>query len=331
LAKLKDTDFLYISTHLRSLENRLLSRERMERMLEARTDEDAARVLSECGYTGLEKLSSESLSRSLSQARAETFSELASFSPNRDIVDVFRIKYDYHNAKALIKCAHSGRSAQNMLMDAGRYTPEEMTAAVLQSETGSLSSALSRAIEAASEVLSTTGDPQRADFLLDSACYQEMLATAKSSGSSFLQSYVRLQIDAANLKSAVRGLRMKKSVDFLKKVLLSGGNVSVESISGVYTTGGNLETVFSGRLQEAAVLGDEAVKGGRQTAFEKACDNALNTYLQESRMVPFGDSVLIAFAAAKENEITAARIIMSGRMAGVSTEAIRERLRDAYV
>ena len=55
MSKLKDTDFLYISTRLRSMENRMLSRERMERMLEARTDEDAAKVLSECGYTGLEK------------------------------------------------------------------------------------------------------------------------------------------------------------------------------------------------------------------------------------------------------------------------------------
>ena len=49
MSKLKDTDFLYISTRLRSMENRMLSRERMERMLEARTDEDAAKVLSECG------------------------------------------------------------------------------------------------------------------------------------------------------------------------------------------------------------------------------------------------------------------------------------------
>ena len=46
MSKLKDTDFLYISTRLRSMENRMLSRERMERMLEARTDEDAAKVLS---------------------------------------------------------------------------------------------------------------------------------------------------------------------------------------------------------------------------------------------------------------------------------------------
>ena len=52
LSKLKDTDFLYISTRLRSMENHLLTRERMERMLEARTDEDAAKVLSECGFGG---------------------------------------------------------------------------------------------------------------------------------------------------------------------------------------------------------------------------------------------------------------------------------------
>ena len=48
-------------------------------------------------------------------------------------------------------------------------------------------------------------------------------------------------------------------------------------------------------------------------------------------MVSFGDSVLVAYAAAKENEITAARIIMSGRLGGVSTDSIRERLRDPYV
>ena len=107
--KLKDTDFLYISTRLRSMENRLLSRERMERMLEARTDEDAAKVLSECGYKGLEKPGADALARSLSDARNETFAELASMSPNADMIDVFRIKYDYHNLKALIKCAAPGR------------------------------------------------------------------------------------------------------------------------------------------------------------------------------------------------------------------------------
>jgi V/A-type H+-transporting ATPase subunit C len=331
LSKLKDTDFLYISTHLRALENSLLTRERMERMLEARTNEDAARVLAECGYTGLEQLSPDRLSRSLSRAREETFSQLSALSPNLDIVDVFRIKYDYHNAKALIKCRALGRDASEMLIAAGRYPTESVSAAVDTGESGGLSSALSKAISQAQELLATSGDPQKSDLLLDRACYGELLETANRSGSTFLQGYVRLQIDAANLKSAVRSLRQHQGQDFIRRVLLPGGNVSPESIAAACLTGGHLEALFTGALQSAAALGDEISKEGRQTAFEKACDNALNAYLQSSRMVSFGDSILVAYVAAKENEITAARIILSGRMAGVPTEAIRERLRDAYV
>ena len=331
MSRIKDTDFLFISTYLRARENNLLSHERMERMLEARTDEDAAKVLTECGYTGLEPLTADSLSRSLSRARSETFAELASMSPNADIVDVFRIKYDYHNAKALMKCHASGQSVDSMLIDAGRYTIPVITAAVLQENYSPLTDSLRRAIVDAGEVLSATGDPQKSDFILDKACYAEMAATAARSGSSFLVSYTALQVDAANLKSVVRAIRMKKNADFLRSVLLSGGNVSESAINTAFLAGGNLEGVFTGYLQDAATLGSAAAKGGRQTAFEQAVDNALNAYLQSSRLTAFGDSVLIAYAAAKENEITAARIIMSGRMAGISTEAIRERLRDSYV
>ena len=47
MPKLKDTEYLSISARVRAMENRLLTRERMERMVEARSDEDAAKVLLE--------------------------------------------------------------------------------------------------------------------------------------------------------------------------------------------------------------------------------------------------------------------------------------------
>ena len=47
--------------------------------------------------------------------------------------------------------------------------------------------------------------------------------------------------------------------------------------------------------------------------------------------VPFGVEAVISYLAAKEIEFTAVRIIMSGRMAGISGDIIRERLREAYV
>ena len=47
--KIKDTEYLYLSTKIRAMESRLLDRERMDRMLEAATVEDAAKVLWKAG------------------------------------------------------------------------------------------------------------------------------------------------------------------------------------------------------------------------------------------------------------------------------------------
>ena len=48
--KIKDTDYLFLSTRVRALETQMLSRDRMEQMLEAKVPEDAASVLLDCGY-----------------------------------------------------------------------------------------------------------------------------------------------------------------------------------------------------------------------------------------------------------------------------------------
>ena len=40
---------------------------------------------------------------------------------------------------------------------------------------------------------------------------------------------------------------------------------------------------------------------------------------------------MVAYLAAKENEFTAIRILLTGKLAGLEPDTIRERLRDAYV
>ena len=50
-----------------------------------------------------------------------------------------------------------------------------------------------------------------------------------------------------------------------------------------------------------------------------------------ARRVPFGVEVALGYLIAKEAEWTAVRIVMAGRLAGLSADAIRERLRDTYV
>ena len=298
----------------------MLTRERMERMIDAKDSGEAAKVLSECGYGELTQLTSAALEELLADARRNTFRDMADSMPDRRLVEVFQLKYDYHNAKVLIKAQAMGLDEARLLSQGGRDDLRDWGEVFRQ------------AVLRAREVLSATGDPQQADLVLDRACFQEMESLARACGSAFLQGYVRLSVDAANLRAAVRAARMGKGSEFLNQILLPGGNVSERALAGARPEE-LAERFRSGPLAQAAALGAARTQpdSGPLTEFERLCDNAVTGYLASASRVPFGEETVIGYLYAREAEITAVRIIMAGRMAGLDGETIRSRLRATYV
>ncbi len=333
IKKTKDTDYLFISAYLRSRERNLLTEARMERMIDAGSASEAVKVLQEIGYGEFSPESDRELGAALSQEREALFQDLYRYVPDRSVVDVFRVKYDYHNLKAMLKAQATKNDGKRLLIDAGRVPAETMAKAVEEGAWDVLPDALRAAAKEAYEVLSATGDPQRADFILDRAYFEEMLAAAQATGSELLVDYVRASIDSANLRSAVRTMRMKRgSGELLRKVVFfEGGSVpAVDVLSSAL--GGNVEGLFrSSHMRHAAQLGAEAAQGGDLTKFEKACDDAVTAVAAQAKGVPFGVEAVIGYLVAKEIEFTAVRVILSGHMAGIGADTIRERLREAYV
>lgn len=328
---IKDTDYLTISTRIRAMENKLLTRERMNRMLEARDSAEAVKLLAECGYGELAALTPAGLEELLVEAQRRTYADLGSMVPDPSLVDVFRIKYDYHNAKVLLKSEAMDTDPARLLSGGGRYAPAQLRESYAKGDLRSCTDAFRAAIQHAKESLAASGDPQKADFILDRAYYDELIAAAKASESDFLLGYVRLCIDVANLRSVVRAGRMSKGPDFLREVLVSGGNVSERDL--VTLKESDLAAKFrSGPLAAAAELGAPLMSGGGDlTAFERLCDNAIVAYLGGAKRVAFGEAPVVAYLYAKEAELTAVRILLMGRLAGLSADIIRERLRDSYV
>ena len=324
----KDTDYLAISARIRAMENRLLTRERLERIIEAKDDQEARKVLVECGYpdvpgAGLEQV--------LAQVREETVKDLSGAVPGEPGLEMFKLKYDYHNAKTLLKAQAMGVDAARLLLKGGRYDPAMLQAQWQQEQLSGCGDHFRRAVEQAAAVLKESRDPQQADLLLDKAMYAEMGKLAADSKSAYLQGYVKIMVDAANLRTAVRVYRMGKDDEFLRQVLLDGGNVCVQSI--LSARGEGLADVFqSGALAQAAKLGAALIKpgSGALTAFEKACDDAVTAYVSASRRVPFGEQVVIGYLYAKEAEMTAVRTIFAGRAAKLDGDTIRRRLRESY-
>ena len=312
------------------METRLLTSERMERMIEARDAADAAKVLGECGYPDLGAVTPSAVEDMLADAQGELFEDLAKFI-DPALIDVFRARYDYHNAKVLVKSAALGTDQDRLLLRGGRYDRAKLAEDFRREDLRACSVMFREAVAHARELLGSSGDPQQADFVLDKAWYAELTALAKESGSVFTQGYVKLCVDAANLRAAVRAARLDKGPDFLRQVLVTGGSVSPADIA--VTPGPDLARLFHGTaLSAAAEAGAELAKpdGGPLTEFERACDDALMACMAKARMIPFGEQPVVAYLYAREAEATAIRIILTGRMAGIDGNTIRQRLRRAY-
>ena len=315
---------------LRARESKMLTRDKAERMLDAGSFEEAAKLLNDCGYEDMSSMSAKDIEDALSRRRASVFTELAALAPNKTIVDVFRVKYDYHNAKAVIKAAALDTDPLPLMSGAGRVKPEELLAAYNEDRLKDLPGLMGAAVDEAKSALARSANPQLADFVLDRAYFEELIALTDSLGSHYLKGYVAVMADSTNLRSAVRTLRMGKDVDFMRAALVRGGNVSAERIIAA-ASGDSLAALFAGtRLAEAASLGASAIDGGTMTAFELACDNAVMAYVADAKLAAYGEEPVIAYMAAVESEITTVRMILTGRLAGIDAQTIRERLRDMY-
>ena len=322
--------YLCLSAMLRAREGKMLNAERAERMLEAATFEDAAKLLTDCGYEDMSGMNAGEIETALTARKTEIMKELDRLAPDTVIADLFRMKYDYHNVKVLLKSEAMGQNPDKLLSGAGRIPAGQLKELYYEGKYSSLPGALEKATPEAKELLAKTNNPQQMDFLLDNAYFGELTALAEESGNDFLKGYVRLLIDCANLKSTVRTLRMGKNREFLQEALFHGGNVSTDRLL-MSTDKESLCDLFAHTgLEKAAVLGAEATEGGALTAVERACDNAVNAYLGKAKLVSFGSEPLTAYFAALENEVTAARMILTGRLAGIRPDVLRERLRDLY-
>lgn len=328
--KIKDTEYLYLSAYLRAKEASLLGRERLERMAAAPDIDEAAKVLAECGYPDLTGASDAALEQALSARRAEVLADMERLCPERAVVEAFRLRYDYHNAKVLVKAEGAAADGGALLSDAGRVDAQKLADAYRSEDWRDVPPKLAAATAEAKSVLARTSNPQLADIVLDKAYYAELLAVTQTLSDGYYTGYARLCIDAANLRSAVRCVRAGLDEGVLRTAVVPGGNVPAENVARrAYAEG--VTAVFGGELVEAAALGQEAVEGAGLSAFERACDDALTRHLGAAKRVPFGPAVAVAYIVSLEGEITAARMVLLGKRGGVAPEMLRERLRESYV
>ena len=308
----------------------MIKNENIDRLLDAPGFDDAAKLLIDCGYPDMSGLNMNQIETELQKRRREIFAEISAYDYALDLLDLFRLKYDYHNVKVLIKSAGANIDASYLLSDSGRIDVNELSEAFVTGQRGNLPSPVAEAMGEASGVLSRTGNPQLSDTEIDKAYFLELSTIAQKLRNDFIAGYVRLLIDSANLRIVVRCARAGRDADFLRTALIPGGAVDAELLVSSYDDD-PLERFSSDMLEQAIALGAEVIDGGAQTQFERSCDDAVLRYLTDTAYVSFGPEPVIAYLAKLEWEFSVVRMILTGKLTGISSDVIRERLRECHV
>lgn len=342
VSKIKDTEYMYASARLHVLENRMIGRERVEALCDAKSRDEVLTRLAEYGIPMPEEGGEEA---ALCGVLQRAYAEVADCVPDAAVFDWIRYPYDCNNLKMALKCHIRGLSAEDtatMLFDFGTV-PAPVVSALIEAETmptdAPVPPRMRDALSEARTAYAKTGDPRQIDLKLDAACYGDMLDAATATGQPALIGWVKLKIDLSNYLITLRVLRLSLGAaaeSFLSEALLPGGELDVSRLREVLTAEDG-ETALLWRLRETRKpLFERLATRIEQTdsslsAIETCCDDAFMEQVRGDARVPFGVTVPGGYLYGWETAVRNIRIILAAHDAGLSPAETHKRTRESYV
>ncbi|HKK95943.1 MAG TPA: V-type ATP synthase subunit C [Anaerovoracaceae bacterium] len=334
MIKYNNADYKYASTVIRGNHKRLLSKEKVEKMLDSKTPEDAIKVLHELNYADGAEIFIDEYDKLLKQEQISAFNMIKSVVPDERYLAVYSYPTDYHNAKTLLKAELLNIDANELLLENGAVETEVLKDAIHNRNLHKVRIDLANAIQKALDTFATSQDPQSIDLIMDRAAFADVQFVVSQFENEFIKNYVAFLIDVANIKAFVRVKEMNKAWDFFSKIFIPGGKIQEK----IFTNG--YEEPYEQFAEKLEVYGISKIltegmamlkESGRFTDMEKMSDNMVLRYVQDGKYIAFGIENVIGYLVAKEMGIKNARIILAGKLAGLSEDKIRERMRDTYV
>lgn len=307
--------YAYAVANIRAAENELLNSDFFDRLVNSSLVE-AKRMISDKGMD---------IDGGFMQRVWEYVKEIA---PQPEMLEFLVVKNDFHNLKAAFKGMVSETDVSNAFLYPSVIEPETLYKTVKSKKFDFLPDWICNTAKEAFEILTTAFDGRTFDMFTDAKSLEAVTSFANKSGSEFCVDYAETFVALTNFKIALR---------------LSENDFNESLSDCAFAT---CRDVDLGLLKSAVVKGKDAVvsyfeKCGfpfqapsiskSYAAFERECADYLNSLLENGRKVAFGIEPIAAYYIAKETEFKNIKLILGAKEAGVSPEAIAERVCAVYV
>lgn len=324
-------NFIQSSVRIRHAEKKLLTKQQLQRLADAKNLEDAIKLLNETSYSSeLSKLDRpENYEQVLSEVLNKTYKEAMEISPEKSLVEILSCKYDYHNLKVLVKENILKEKFDSMYCMLDENEIEAFRELALKNDEG-----LSKDFKECLDFFEITKDPQDIDIFIDKKYFEKVLSLAEGFKLEMITEYFKAMIDFINLRTFIRCRKQNQANETLEKVLIKGGDVETDKIlemgyENIEVLPIKLKAYKIGRVLSKIV--EEYKNTNSLNSFEKSMDDYLVEILRKTNSINYGPEVIFSFLFAKELEIKNLRLILVGKVNGLSADFIKERLREVYV
>lgn len=318
--------FIYAVACIRAKENYLFTKKDIDYLADCKTYDDCMRYLSDKGW-GAQGVDND-IESLLACETEKTWDTIADLTKNLEPFNVFRYANDFHNLKVAIKSIVTNTDPKPFLISGGTLDAMQVYNIVKERDFTSLPPHLAAVAEQAYLTLIQTYDGQLCDVMIDTHCLESVYDAGKHSHNEIIEAYAELTVASADIKTAVRCLKMNKPLEFIKQAIVKCDSIDTDALIDAATKSlEDIENVLSSTEYDKAM---ELLETSA-SAFEKWFDDKLMEKMRPQKWEPFTVGPLVAYIFARQTEIKAVRIILSGKLNNLDENVIKERLREMYV
>lgn len=331
-----DFRYTYAVARINALSTGLLDREFASRLLAAETD-DIPGMLGETPYAenlaGVE--SPIGIEKALFREMEKTYGLLDKICPEKEVIKLFRMRFDFHNLKAMLKSQMTGAAHADSIMDIGTFSIGELSAAVREKNYRFIPDYLrSTALDALAEY-ERSQKLESISYVCDRSMWRHLMKKALKCRNKIIKNLFREYVNLANIKSFFRIKEMGEVPSDFERYFIPGGSYSLDFFF-LYM---NQELgLFLDHLAktpyERHIVSQGFMMWPEDRSFwrlEVACDDFILHYYWKRRMRLFSIVPLIYYLLRKMAEVRLIRTVVRCKLIGMPRKQIEERLGYLYV
>lgn len=302
------------------LQQQLLDKSDIDRMLGTHTDAELKQILSENRFTAA-VMPLDSLNDFVPAMEAWLRKQLTDMAPEgaADVFDILLLREDMPVIAHMLKEFHGQTSGLTDFahQSVTAYDITHVREEIFQSGHREVPEDLARFIEAIKADKKVP--PDQIDYRVAVFIAQKQLELAKRSGSRLIERYVRHTIDLQNIRTA---RRMRPGEDPAGH-FLPGGEIDASRIT---TNPREIAMLIHNSSLPNTLADNMRDDGDTSIALERALNKALAHDVAEMRSVPLSVEPIFAYGIMALSQIMLVRTILIGKSAGLSGEEISQML-----